>query len=226
MEATANVEAVVLSAENGRNVPAKPQRRTGRNPRGVFQRNGKWWIRYFDAQGRLRREKAGTWEAAKKLVDKRRDEALKGRKLPETLRRATVTFPEIARDALEYSKTHKRTYASDLYRMERFLGWWRERAADSITPQEIERRFNEAVEQDGWKPATVNRTKALLSLTYRLAIENGKVPSNPARLVRARQTDNARVCWLSADEESRLRAAIAEKWSRHLPELEIALHTG
>jgi site-specific recombinase XerD len=200
-----------------------------RKIRGVFEKvpgSGVWWVCYWDAQGRKRREKAGTKGMAIDLYRKRKTEALAGRKLPETLRRATVTFPEIARDALEYIKTHKRTYASDLYRMERLLGWWRERAADSITPQEIERRFNEAVAQDGWKPATVNRVKALLSLTYRLAIENGKVPSNPARLVRARQTDNTRVRWLSPDEETRLRMAIAEKWSRHLPELEIALHTG
>ena len=35
-----------------------------RNPRGLFQKvpgkNSPWWIRYVDAQGRFRREKAGT----------------------------------------------------------------------------------------------------------------------------------------------------------------------
>jgi hypothetical protein len=76
-----------------------------RNPRGVFQKvpgkHSPWWICYWDAQGRKRREKAGTKSAAIDLYRKRKNEALQGKKLPETLRRATVTFAEIAKDALE-----------------------------------------------------------------------------------------------------------------------------
>src|ERR1700688_637253 len=84
-----------------------------RNPRGVFEKvpgSGEWWIRYNDSNGRYRREKAGSKSVAIKLVDKRRTEALQGKKLPEKLRRATVTFADISRDALVYSKAHKRTY--------------------------------------------------------------------------------------------------------------------
>ncbi len=55
----------------------------------------------------------------------------KGKKLPEKLRRATVTFADISRDALAYSKAHKRTYQDDVQRMERMLGWFRDRSADS-----------------------------------------------------------------------------------------------
>ena len=84
------------------------EERERRNPRGVFQRvpgkNSPWWIRYIDAQGRFRREKAGTKGAAIDLYRKRKNEALEGKKLPEKLRRATVTFADIAKDALAYSK--------------------------------------------------------------------------------------------------------------------------
>src|SRR5260370_11692893 len=135
--------------------------------RGVFEKapgSGIFWIRYVDSEGRFRREKAGTKSNAIDLYRKRKTEALEGKKLPEKLRRAIVTFAEIARDALAYSKAHKRTYDNDLYRMQRLLGWFRDRAADSITPQDIERRFAEAVEQDAWKPATVNRVRALFPL--------------------------------------------------------------
>lgn len=54
--------------------------------------------------------------------------------------------------------------------------------AEEIKPQEI----------DAWltantkTPATSNRYRALFSLVYREALRNGKVTSNPARLVRQR----------------------------------------
>lgn len=107
-------------------------------PHGVFEKvpgSGVWWIRYIDAQGRFRREKAGTKSAAIGLSRKRKTEPLEGKKLPGKLRRATVTFAEIARDALAYSKAHKRTYEDDVQRMERMLCWFRDRSADSLPPK-------------------------------------------------------------------------------------------
>jgi hypothetical protein len=70
-----------------------------------------------DAQGRYWREKVGTKSAAIDLYRKRKNEALEGKKLPEKLRRATVSFAEIAKDALAYSETQKRSYRDDRYRM-------------------------------------------------------------------------------------------------------------
>ena len=195
------------------------------NPRGVFEKvpgSGEWWIRYNDSTGRYRREKAGSKSVAIKLVDKRRSQALEGKKLPERLRRPTVTFAEIAKDALAYSKANKLSYRHDAGRMETLLGWFREYPAESITAQDIERRF----EQKKWSPATVNRYRALLSLTYRLAIRNGKASSNPARMVQHRLEDNARIRFLSAEEETKLRTVLEASCPEHLPELEFALNTG
>jgi site-specific recombinase XerD len=205
---------------------AKSEANERRNPRGLFQKvpgkSSPWWIRFVDAQGRFRREKAGTKGAAIDLYRKRKNEALEGKKLPEKLRRATISFAEIAKDALAYSKANKLSYRNDLGRMETLLGWFREYPAESITAQDIERRF----EKEKWSPATVNRYRALLSLTYRLAIRNGKVKENPARLVRHRLEDNARIRFLSAEEETKLRTAITGACSEHLSELELALNTG
>lgn len=203
----------------------KRQRRS--RTRGVFQRKpGEWWICYFDASGRRRREKAGTWETARDLYIKRKNEALTGKKLPEKLRRATVTFADIAKDALAYSKAHKRTYGDDVARMERILAWFRDRSADSVTPQEIERHFEESIEDEEWAPSTVNHYRSLLSLTYRLAIRNGKASNNPARATRHRREDNSRVRYLTPEEDVKLRKVIAEEWTEHMPELDLALHTG
>ena len=133
-----------------------------------------------------------------------------------------MLFRSIAREALAYSKANKLSYRNDAGRMEVLLGWFREYPAEAITAQDIERRF----EQQDWSPATANRYRALLSLTYRLAIRNGKVKENPARLVPHRLEDNARIRFLSPEEETSLRTAIEATCSEHLPELALSLNTG
>ena len=208
---------------------AKSETKGRRNPRGVFEKvpgSGDWWICYWDAQGRKRRETAGSKSNAISLYRKRKTEALQGKKLPEKLRRAIVTFADIAREALAYSKAHKRTYGDDLARMERILGWFRDRSADSVTQQEIERHFEQCIEEEEWAPSTVNHYRSLLSLTYRLAIRDGKATSNPARATRHRREDNSRVRYLTPEEEINLRTEMEARWAGHIPELDLALHTG
>lgn len=214
------------------NRPKTPTAR--RNPRGVFEKHpgsGEWWICYWDAEGRKRREKAGTKSNAIDLYRKRKNEALQGKKLPEKLRRATVTFADIAKDALAYSKAHKSTYADDEQRMARLLERFRSYPADAITPADIEGFLEEGSELRknrgrNWKPSTINHYRSLLSLTYRLAIRNGKAANNPARATRHRREDNSRVRYLSVEEEGKLRKVLERDWPAHLPEFDLALHTG
>jgi integrase len=111
-------------------------------------------------------------------------------------------------------------------RMERILCWFRDRSADSVTPQEIERHLEECIEQEKWAASTVNHYRSLLSLTYRLAIRNGKALSNPARSTRHRREDNSRVRYLTPEEETTLRAVLEAEWKGHVPEFDLALHTG
>lgn len=75
--------------------------------RGVFEKvpgSGVWWIQYFDASGRRRREKAGRRSDAVTLLNKRKTEKLQRKKLPESLRTKPVTFAELVDDAIEHSK--------------------------------------------------------------------------------------------------------------------------
>src|SRR5262249_30367614 len=183
-------EQVTTGASAGR-----PVRKNHNYPHGLFEKlpgSKVWWIRYADSMGRIRREKAGTKGVALDLYRKRKTEALQGKKLPENLRAPMVSFAELAQNALAYSKAHKRSYDDDVIRMERLLAAFRERSADSITPHDLERHLAQAAEEGDWKPATVNRYRALVSLVYRLGIQNGKVKENPARLVKHRQENNAR----------------------------------
>jgi integrase len=197
--------------------------------RGVFEKqpgSGVWWICYYDHIGRRHREKAGTKSAAILLYRKRKQEALEGKKLPERLRRPSVSFAELAKDTLAYSRAHKRSYGDDAIRMERILAWFRDRAADSINAQEIEEKLTKSADENSWAPATANRYRALLSLIYSLGVRNGKTKENPARLVKHRMENNARIRFLSPEEEIRIRAVIQATCPEHLPEFEIALNTG
>jgi site-specific recombinase XerD len=193
--------------------------------RGVFEKepgSNVWWICYFDADGRKRREKVGRKSAAIKLYQKRKTDSMEGRKLPD-LRARKVTFGELASDALEYSKVHKISYAHDSYRMAKLKERFKDRLAETIAPFEFERWI---AEHKDWKPATANRYRALLSLTYRLGIQNRKVLQNPARLMQHRRENNSRIRWLTFEEEKNLRRAVEKAGPGHLAELDVAIHTG
>ena len=211
-------------------IDRREESRARRTLRGIFERvpgSEVWWIRYADSMGRIRREKAGTKGAAIKLYQKRKTEALQGRKLPETLRRPRVSFVEIAKDALDYSKAHKvpDAYRIDRWHMEALLGWFRESVAEEITPQEVERKLNELAEE-GRKPATVNRYRALFSLVFSLAVRDGKLAANPVRHVKRRKENNERVRFLDLDEENKLREQIRKLCPEHEAEFDLGLHTG
>lgn len=195
--------------------------------RGIYEKvrgTGIWWVRYADANGKIRREKTGNKSAAIKLYYKRKTEVLEGKKLPEKLRARKVSFAELAKNALEYSKAHKRSYRDDEVRMARLREWLGQRPAESVSPQKIERWL--LAKAEDLKPATLNRYRALLSLVYRLAMQNGKVQSNPARLVRQRKEENGRIRFLSTEEELALRAAIRKDYLNREAELDLALNTG
>jgi len=203
---------------------------TSGRARGVYEKvpgSNQWWIRYADATGRIRREKAGRKSAAIDLYRKRKTETLEGKKLPEKFRRGKVSFAEVARDTLEYSRATKvpDAYRIDRWHMETILGWFRERGAEEVNPQDIERRLNEIAEE-GRKPATVNRYRALLSLVYSIALRNGKLTSNPVRLVKPRKETNERVRFLDDAEELSLRRKILELCPNCEPEFDLVLHTG
>ncbi len=101
--------------------------------RGIYEKelaSNIWWIRYADASGRIRRERAGTKGAAIKLYRKRKTEVWEGKKLPEKLRARTATFGELAKDALKYCKANNRGQQFDGYRIGRLVKEFGNRNAD------------------------------------------------------------------------------------------------
>jgi len=172
------------------------------------------------------REKAGTKSAAIKLYGKRKQQALEGKKLPELLRRPSVNFGQLLDDALTYSKRNKRSYKTDVPRIASLKQWFGSDSAEELTPKEIENVLARTAEKEKWAPSTYNHYRSLMSLSYRLGIQNRKVSSNPARSVTHRREDNNRVRILTEEEEKKLRKVIEAKWTSHIPELDLAINTG
>ena len=66
-------------------------------------------------------------------------------------------------------------------------------------------------------------------MMYRVGIENNKIKTNPARLLKYKREENRRVRFLNQnteDEYERLRSVIEGRLACHLPEFHIALYTG
>lgn len=199
--------------------------------RGIFERikgSGIWWIRWTDADGRKRREKAGTRGNAEKLLAKRHMQKLERAKLPENLRARAVTFRELCEDALVHSRaenTEKQTYELEL-RINQLLPAFGSRAADSIRKNEIVTWLTEQAAERKWAASSRNRWQATFSLVFRVGIDNEKVERNPAARIRRKTEGGGRVRFLSDDEELRLRKAIQKRFPEFLPHLLLSIHTG
>lgn len=225
--AKAETDAPVLETEEVPRAPvtAKATKQRKSSVRGVFEKvrgSGVWWIRYADTTGRIRRELAGTRSAARKLYELRKAQVLEGRKLPT--RKPPVLFGTLIDEALAYSREHHGS------RWQNELGYivtaGRERfgstVAQAITPAHIEGFLSDHTKA----AATRNRWRSVLSLIFRLGVVNGEIPANPVGSVGRKIENNTRERFLTAEEETRLRAAIREKSPEHEPEFDLALYTG
>ncbi len=139
--------------------------------RGVFEKvpgSGVWWIRYIDATGKLRREKAGTKSAALTLYRKRKTEALEGKKLPEKLRsvvRVSDLAPALLRD---YKVNGKKSYQTIEYRLQRVLPFFGAIPADDLSTEDLN-RYIDRRKKAGVANATINREIAAVKRIFTLA---------------------------------------------------------
>ena len=185
--------------------------------RGLWEREPGseiWWIRYR-VDGVLKREKVGTHEAAKNLLNKRRNEIREGIKMPENMRQTSLRFKTLCDDILVFSKKHHRDFRSVEIRVKKIIADFGETPADKIKPADIDAWLSRVTRT----PATSNRYRALFSLIFREALRNGKIASNPARLVRQRAENNGRIRFLTEAEETSLRDAIRDRFPEHEAEL-------
>jgi hypothetical protein len=135
---------------------------TQKKLRGIYehpQGSRCWWIQYYDASGRRRREKAGRRGDAIDLLAKRKTEKLRGIKLPENLRHKGITFAKLIDEAIEHSKAEngEATTAELRRKYNIILPVFGTRAAKDIQKAEIVRWLTEQAGEREWAPATRNR---------------------------------------------------------------------
>ena len=194
--------------------------------RGVFEHpvgSGIWWINYY-VEGRRHREKVGRRSDAVALYSKRKNDARAGIKLPDSLKgKKAVLFEDLAADAMVYSKTHKRSHRGDICNLNSLLPAFGKMKAEDITPQKISSYFSTRTDL---KPASLNRYRSTMSMIFAEGIRNGRVDANPARLVRLRKEANARLRFLTFEEEALIRKIILKRCPQHEPDFTVALETG
>ncbi|MGD0156902.1 MAG: site-specific integrase [Terracidiphilus sp.] len=192
--------------------------------RGIFERppkSGVFWINYY-VNGKQHREKAGRKSDAIALYQKRKADARRKLKLPELVPGKVITFAHLSQMAVKYAETHLKTVPHYKTKDSILREPFGDRPADSITPQEIDQFLTRHCKT----PATANRYRAFISLCYRLGMENGKVQSNPARLVRMRTENNARLRFLTRQEYKKVRAIIARDNPDQVPAFVVSIYTG
>jgi len=209
--------AVLQSRPIGGEMKAKAVRGVYEHPAG----SGIYWIHYY-AEGKRHREKAGRKSDALALYQKRKADARRKVKLPELVPGKVVTFGHLSTMAVEHAESHLKSIAHYKTKDSILREPFGERAASSITPQEI----NEWLSKHCKTPATANRYRAFMSLAYRLGMENGKVESNPARLVRLRTENNARMRFLSRTEYGKLLGIIQRDNPAQAPAFIVSVYTG
>ena len=209
-------------------MPRPPEKKL----RGIYEQppgSGNWWVQYFDASGRRRREKAGRRGDAVDLLAKRKTEKLQRIKLPEHFRAKAITFGELMDDALEHSKAENAARSTDELRLkyEILRPVFGNRPAEEITKQEIIRWLTLAKEERNWgSEATRNRWQAAFSLAYTVGLDNEKVEKNPASRIRRKAEDNGRTRFLDQHEERAIRKVLRERFPQHVAAFDVSIHTG
>jgi integrase len=143
-------------------------------------------------------------------------------KMPELVPGKVITFGQLSEMAVNHAETHLKSLEHYKTKDSILREPFGERPAAEITPQQI----NEWLTKHCRTPATANRYRAFISLAYRLGMENGKADSNPARLVRLRAENNARLRFLSREEYKKLLDIFKRDNPDQIPAFVVSVYTG
>ena len=199
-------------------------------PRGTVKVAGKWYARWTCTEGHEHRKlalPANTAKEARDLAGVKRTQVRQARYLvrpccPNDDHVATLrTVADLVDDFLEATKLLKRSHSHDVQRARRIKATFGTQAADSVTIKAVE-SFKLALAAEFSEP-TANGYLKLLKVAYNRARRHEWVTRNPAAAVGLYTEHNARSRCLSAEEETRLLAALPA-WLR--PLVIVALHTG
>lgn len=193
--------------------------RKGGKDRGLFLRGKSWYIRYVDASGKERKERAGaTKTAAQTLYQTRKAEAASGVLFQP--KRGCVTVAE-AIDRYMATNRSKDPMKADHWHAKRFRERWGSVRVDQLRPHDIEMFVQERLKTV--RPGMVNRDLGFLKRVCNKATRDGVASTNPMASVKKLKVAEGRTRWLHPDEEARLKKSLPRRfWAFVL----FAIHTG
>src|ERR1700676_3374239 len=200
--------------------------------RGVFERqkgSKKWWISYYDDDGRHHREYIGGHAAAIEAYVNKKREIREGKFIsPDERRKKAPTLEELFKKRqadLERTLSRKtilhHEYDFNCARLDSL----KDKAAKKIRPEEIEAVLSR-LHKDGLSGPTIRNYRALISSVFAFGIKQGSLLSNPVLKTKAPKAGKERVRFLSKEEEEAIRQKIREFWPERESEFDLLLHAG
>jgi integrase len=196
-------------------------KRSVRQRNNIMRRGRSWYVR-FERNGREVWRSAGpSREAAQELLVMLRAEADRVAAGLPTKPRSAPTLAEFENEFMQWSRTHKRSANRDAWCLPQLVKVFGHLRLTEITRARVEAFMRDRKEEAA--AATINRQVALLRKVLALAIDVGKIDSNPLRGIKLLAEAAARQPTLEQEDEARLIAACPAwlAWAVHL-----ALYTG
>jgi integrase len=119
-------------------------------------------------------------------------------------------FEDAAIEYLAWAKANKRSGLTDEHRLKPLRKRFAGKTLDEISAADVERFKTELAAER--KPATVNRHLACLKTLFSRAVRDEKARTNPVKAVRLFRENNARVRWLTPEEETTLLPVVPEPY--------------
>lgn len=192
--------------------------RRGGKDRGLYERDGVWYIRYHDEHGREHREAVGAKSLALKVYQKRKAEIAERRFLPERHKRRDVRIAKLLEEFAE--RRAGAASATDIVRYARNLAaFFGDRLVREIAIADVERYVAERSRTKNRRghlvsAQTVVHEANFLRRVLAQAQLDGLVADNVARRARKVKVTSGRTRFLSIEEEAELRTHLsASHWA-------------
>jgi integrase len=180
----------------------------------IYKRGDSWYYQ-FTVKGKRFQGSIGevSKAIAREVAEKKRVEALEGRLVERPIKAPLFGHYDAEKgqftDAVEeyhkyYQQNHKVRSAERMtYALQALCGVFGSKRLDEISPFGVE-QYKAQRKAAGYADATTNRELACLKNLFNMAIKWDWTVDNPVRQVRFYRENNARVRWLTREEETEL----------------------
>ncbi|MBF0252550.1 MAG: site-specific integrase [Candidatus Omnitrophica bacterium] len=200
-------------------------RKEKRIEKGIYLRDGSYYIDFYIAHGKRKREKieGNSLKLARQVRNKRLTDVAEGKYLDKPKEERIKLGDFIHQFLTLHSKQRKKTWRDDTSRLSIFVEYIETNTyLDEIKPSMIH-EFCKFKLETGTKPSTINRYITILKTMFNKAEDWGYKIDNPMRKVKLHREDNARLRFLEKEEITRLLEASDKRLK---PIVVTALNTG